>query len=252
MKKDQYIKGVLHVHSDLSHDGSLGLEELKSFFISKGFNFLCLTDHSQDVSVERFQELKKELRRLSDDCFVFIPGIEYSCDHGVHIMGIGIEDITGETEHGKVIDHIHNSGGIAVWAHPMTSKYADKLPSWISRLDGMEIWNLRGDGKFLPQAKTIAAYYKFKKINPGLLAFFGMDFHNIETYYNLSLKLGTACDETSIFNALKHGKYICTSSTLSLTSEPELGILTRLLMAAIKAILNFLKRARNRIIGAQR
>lgn len=240
---------MVHSHSDLSHDGTLKIEKLREFFMSKGFHFLCLTDHSQDVPIERFQELKARCRELSDDKFVFVPGIEYSCINEVHIMGIGIETLSRETEQNKVIEHIHANNGMAVWAHPTKTIYPTDN-SWISKLDGVEIWNLASDGKFLPQAKTVKAYYRFKDVNPNIMAFFGMDFHRRERFYNVSLKIENInLNENEILDALKHGKYTNTSATISMPSHPNLSEARIFTMSVSRSILNFVRGVRNRTIG---
>jgi len=241
------VKGVLHAHTNLSHDGTLNLKELRSFFKFRGFDFLCLTDHSQDLNNYQYQELKRTSHELSDNDFVLIPGIEYSCDGEVHIMGIGIGNMTEKTKPQQVIDHIHQNGGIAVWAHPTKMNYPSD-PEWISKLDGVEIWNLASDGKYLPQSKSIKAYFDFKRINPTLLAFFGMDFHHKERYYDLSLRLdGVECTEKHILAALKAGRFLCTSRTLKLSSEPELNKLKQTVLAFIRSILNLIRVIRDRL-----
>ena len=249
MNSRRTLKGVNHVHTELSHDGVCSLEELKKFFKGRGFNFVSLTDHSQDVSPEAYELLKAQAAKLADDDFVFVVGLEYSCDEEIHIMGLGLETITDHTQHGPVIDHIHENNGMAILAHPTKIKNGLQ-DSWIRKLDGAEIWNQRADGRVLPQVKTIKMFRYLKKINPKLLAFFGADFHGTGRYQNLVITVkDCVLDQKAIVEALKAGRYKCTSLLLTVTPEPELSSFRMMVIGVIKAVMNRVKALRNKVTG---
>lgn len=243
------LKGVIHVHTDLSHDGVCNLEQLKQFFKGRGFNFVCLTDHSQDVSHEQYAAMKSKAAQLSDENFVFVSGIEYSCDEEIHIMGLGLETLTERTDHGPVIDHIHENKGMAILAHP-TKISTGLQDTWIKKLDGAEIWNQRADGRVLPQVKTIRMYRYLKNINPKLLAFFGADYHGTGRYQNLVVSVKDCeCEPMAIVEALKAGRYECTSRLLTMAPEPEISSFGINVIGAIKAVMNCLKALRKKVKG---
>ena len=249
MNSRKTLKGVVHVHTDLSHDGVFSLERLKQFFKGRGFNFVCLTDHSQDVSPEQYESLKARAGELADDDFVFVVGLEYSCDEEIHIMGLGLETVTDLTEHGPVIDHIHENNGMAILAHPTKIKNGLQ-DAWIRKLDGAEIWNQRADGRVLPQVKTIKMFRYLKKINPKLLAFFGADFHGTGRYQNLVISVKDCeCELKAIVKALKAGRYECTSRLLTVAPEPGISPFGVRVIGAVKGVMNILKALRKKVTG---
>ena len=217
------LRGVMHVHTDLSHDGLHSPQELQQLFIRHNLQFACLTDHSQDVREEQFENLRKQCRDLSDPDFVLIPGIEYSCDGGVHIMGIGISHITRATAHAEVINHIHTHNGLAVLAHPTKDRYP-LSHDWLGLLDGVEIWNRAVDSKYLPQTVSIRTFFDLKKEHAHLTAFFGLDLHRERSYQDHAMEIeADSCDLDRIVQALKSGRHRCVSRFFQVSAHPEIG-----------------------------
>jgi len=48
--------GVVHVHSNYSHDGRDSLASLATFAAERGIGFIGLTDHAEDFSEARWRE----------------------------------------------------------------------------------------------------------------------------------------------------------------------------------------------------
>ncbi len=209
------LKGAVHVHTQLSHDGVHTLSELKIFFQDHGFHFVCLTDHFQDVTPAQFETLLEQCAKLSDEEFKFIPGLEYSCDGEIHIMGIGINSMTKDTNPGCVSDYIHAYGGVAVLSHPSKSEECMFRDVWIEKLDGAEIWNRAVDSLYLPQMKSVNRFCSFRKTNPKIYVSFDLGFHRQKGYANMGLKLsGVSCSNDGIVEVLRQGKFVCWSPFL--------------------------------------
>ena len=225
----------------------MSLGELREFFAGRGYGFLCLTDHSQNVNAAQFALLTRNCRELSAADFVFVPGLEYSCDGQLHIMGLGIEAVTTETDPRVVIEHIHASGGIAVLAHPTKKDYIF-APEWIGLLDGMEIWNVSNDGKFLPQFSSVRMFLKFQAAYPHLRAFFGIDFHSAQGYYETAIRLaGTNSHPADIMRALRAGEYVCASRWLSCSAHPRWSCWRIGALWLLRTLLNGVRLARNTV-----
>ena len=244
MTKDigRELKGAVHVHTDLSHDGVLTLTELKRLFKGNGFNFVCLTDHSQDVSPEQFTNLVSRCREQADQDFVFIPGLEYSCDGEIHIMGIGIRERAPETDPRRVIDRIHEHGGVAVLSHPTKSSRYVFDDEWIKKLDGAEIWNRSVDSLLVPQAKSIKLFAKFRRVHPGLLAMFGLDLHQERTIAEIGISITVArCGVDELLTALEQGNYRCRSRWFNLDATGSVGPMQARVFAIVKALFNVVR-----------
>lgn len=235
------LRGVIHVHTDLSHDGRHTLQELRALFVRRNLQFVCLTDHSQDVREDQFDRLRSQCQELSDPQFVLIPGLEYSCDGGVHIMGIGISRMTQATAHAEVIGHIHAHGGLAVLAHPTKDRYPLNH-EWLGMLDGVEIWNRAVDSKYLPQVGSIRMYFDLKKAHPHLTAFFGLDLHTERAFQDHAMEIETEhCDAETIVEALKSGRYRCVSRFFRVDAHPTMSRGRFATVAFIRMILNGLR-----------
>jgi hypothetical protein len=243
------VKGALHAHSDLSHDGVLTLSELRSFFQSRGFDLLCVTDHSDDLDDANYNSFVKETERLSDSDFQIIPGIEFTCSDEVHIMGVGIREFAAETDHVKVISHIHNQQGMAILSHPTKTEF-DYQPAWISKLDGAELWNVAYDGKYLPDLKSIDAFFRLKQINPRLRAFFGIDFHRPRGYFGTSMRIEReSMRRNGLVKTLLDCKYRCSSPLFAAGPHPSVGALSQLYLGGGKALLYCARAVRNLVRG---
>jgi predicted metal-dependent phosphoesterase TrpH len=244
MGKLERFKGALHVHTNLSHDGLLSVEELRNLFSSHGFKFVCLCDHSQDVSSEKWNEIMRLSEENSDREFVFIPGLEYTCHDEIHIMGIGLSSLITETEPGIVVDAIREQGGIAILSHP-TKKDYDFDSNWIRRLDGAEIWNLAYDGKFLPQIKSIRKFNEFRLANPKLMAFFGLDLHQrggfFDHYFDVE---SVALSPSEIVSSMKSGKFSCKSGAFHIEPHSDFTTFEKNLIRVGNTILNPIRQAR--------
>lgn len=132
--KEDYAKDVnLHIHSIFS-DGKVEAEELVKQAKAKGLKYIAISDHNTLNAYLQTDILKED---------IIIPAIEFDCWYGtvfLHMLGYGIDvnnkelqDLCAKTKRGteadwvrifsfkhpkRIIDAIHNAGGIAVLAHP--------------------------------------------------------------------------------------------------------------------------------------
>jgi predicted ATP-grasp superfamily ATP-dependent carboligase len=116
--KKKSLKGALHVHTTFSSDGTLSLDQVKNFLERKKFDFAMITEHSQDMNRHTFSNLVGKCKNRSNKSFLFIPGLEFDCAKGLHILGVGIDEFIDEKEPAKIIKEIHLKGGLAILAHP--------------------------------------------------------------------------------------------------------------------------------------
>jgi glycosyltransferase involved in cell wall biosynthesis len=221
------------------------LPQLRTLFLSHGYRFACITDHSQDISEAVFETFVGECQSLSDDEFLFVPGLEYSCDNYVHILGIGIRHISSRTDPTAVIDHIHSENGVAVLAHP-TKSHLNPTDKWINRLDGVEIWNAGADGRFLPQRHSVELVGDLKSGAKHLAVYFGMDFH--AGFQDMAIVVNSDFLRVDgILAALRERDFRCTSLLLNM---PSSGTMPRWKCSAVfmaRHLLNGLRFLRDRI-----
>jgi hypothetical protein len=146
------IRLGLHAHSNLS-DGVAAPEEVARAAGRAGLDALFLTDH--DAPGLRLAE------RGWVDGVLLLVGIEVSTDSG-HLLALGMEDADYRVapEAAEAVDDIHQRGGLAIVAHPVSSRFPWLAPELMT-LDGMELLN--GDSAWrraLHQGRLWrAAYY---------------------------------------------------------------------------------------------
>ena len=178
----------LHIHTTCS-DGLGNYEQILDSAKEQDYKLIAITDHN---TVEAH-------KNIQDD--ILLTGIEFDCWCGyvfIHLLAYGIDiypflaKSKKDTEEviprlfarrnvKKLIQAIHNAGGIAVLAHPACC-WAISLEGLVKRLmkyglDGIEVYypypNFRKFAKFHSAEKV----YKIAKKYPELIKTGGTDFH---------------------------------------------------------------------------
>lgn len=159
--KEDYENGVnLHVHSTFS-DGTVEITELVEQAKKKDMKYIAISDHNTLNGYLQTDISKEE---------IVIPAIEFDCWYGtvfLHMLGYGVDinnkelqALCAKTKRGteadwvrilsfkhprRIINAIHNAGGIAVLAHPaccFTITGLDRLVKNLAKLsmDGIEVY----------------------------------------------------------------------------------------------------------------
>ncbi len=204
-------KGALHIHSQLSHDGTLTIAELASWYRGKGYQFLAMGEHAEDLNDAKVQTLIDQSARNSDDNFFVIPGIEFAVTRHMHIVGLGVTRLIPPNDPVTVIREIHQQGGFAILAHPMRIGWqcaADVLQA----IDAAEIWNVGYDGKYLPSPVALSGFRRMQQLNPSLLAVASHDFHRTASFYDIGIEMDVALlSRDAILTNLQSGRYVSRS-----------------------------------------
>jgi hypothetical protein len=215
----EYLKGAVHLHTDLSHDGTMTIEQLASFLKSKGYDFIAITEHSYDVDYGAMMELSNKAESLSSDDFLIIPGLEYRCHDDIDIMGFGVIEPCEYETPGEVITHIQDRGGVAVWAHPSFRDYPTER-QWLEGLDGAEMWNQIHDSRYMPRTRSVNRFNELRKVNSNLLAYCGLDLHRPDNFFFISTTVSARINERKeILAALKAGNFASRSRYFNIDAE---------------------------------
>ena len=186
----------LHIHSNLS-DGLAKFEDIIKNAKQKGYKKISITDHT---TIEGHKSFCDE---------ILITGVEFDCWYKgvfIHLLAYGFDTNNSEllsymakNKRGtdgvlprlfsnrnvpKLINAIHNAGGVAILAHP-ACYWAINLEHFVNELtkiglDGIEVYypypNLRGIVKFHSEQKVSEIANKY----PSLIKTGGTDFHEKE------------------------------------------------------------------------
>lgn len=163
-------KAVFHMHSTYSHDGKLTIPQLREIGLLKGWDFMFLSDHYEDLTEESYLELVEECQKNSDEQLQIIPGYEKNWGHDICAFGAfgwdEIDDLQTWVNFQK-----ENNAFLCVM-HPV--KYKFVIPDKILKVvDAFEIWNTKWpyDGRFFPNPQSLSL------LNNGRVGLAGQDIH---------------------------------------------------------------------------
>lgn len=206
------MNGILHLHSDWSHDGEWPLEKLAAAARATSLGFLGMTEHSESMDAGRMERYVALCRKISVDGLLVLPGIEFDCGGGLHILGIGVTGFAPLEDPLEVVRHIRAQGGISILAHPLRVAY--EIPEGLElHLDGVEVWNLPYDSRFLPNPSSLRMYNRIRsRRRERLLAFCGHDFHRRRLYARPRIAVpGQVSSGDHLLAALREGRFTCGS-----------------------------------------
>lgn len=237
------------MHSVLSGDGTMTIRELADLYRSRGYHFIAITEHAEDLDESDVETLKRHSEENSDDRFRIIPGLEFSAGTELHILGLGVTRLFPQHNRLAVIEHIHAEGGFAVLAHPRRIGW--NCPEEILRaIDAAEIWNVGYDGKFLPSPKSLGGFAAMRRANPELLAVVGHDLHRRESFYDAAIEMEVlSLSETAILENLGRGRYGIRSRFFHAGSDAEVSPARATCLRLVSEQLRHIRRARSLTLG---
>ncbi|MCJ7443533.1 MAG: PHP domain-containing protein [Methanotrichaceae archaeon] len=215
------IKGVIHVHSQYSYDGTLPLKTIKNYFKERGFNFIIFTEHENKMGDDWIDLFVSECKSASEEDFIIIPGIEFKYED-IEILGLNLNKNIYYNGIKDLIKKIKINNGLAVLAHPKKYKYNFKNNlSILKELNGIEIWNCRYDGRHVPRVHSIKLLNLLR--NENIFGYAGLDYHYIgestQPYHQLYVKELTIQE---IMENLKNGNYNIINNNLEIDSRANL------------------------------
>lgn len=239
------IRGALHVHSTLSRDGTLTIAELARYFKKKGYHFLAMGEHAEDLDEAKVQALREQSAANSDDTFCVIPGIEFAVTRQIHIVGIGVVELIPLADPVFVAGEMRKKRGMSILAHPKRLGWTCP-PELLLALDAAEIWNVGYDGKYLPSAKALPAFAHMREVNPKLLAIASHDFHRTASFYDVAIEMDApALVPDAILQGLKRGDYRVRSAFFNCDQHGHVSTAGAALVRLVSGRLEKIRRARS-------
>ena len=105
------ILADLHSHTRASHDGFTGRGEMLLACLNRGVNVIAVTEHDLVCDLD-LAEFKK-------NGVILVPGCEFTCENGSHIIGIFIKkSLKSGSTRNEIFNHIESQGGIIIIPHP--------------------------------------------------------------------------------------------------------------------------------------
>jgi hypothetical protein len=225
------VRGIAHCHTDLSYDSSLPLAELCGVLRGEGFHFVALTEHDRGVTADRYRQYVAACRRVSDDDFVAIPGLEVLCDAGVEIAGLGLTATVESGSPDEVTARIRALGGYAIWVHP-----AKRGPAPADHdCDAIEVLNGKVDGNLFPNLKLVDRVLGRRDRGAPCHAIFGLDLHDLGQERNIWVECRVdRLSPEGVLAALCGGDFTNRVAGSTVTSTGRLGRAERLRLSSLE------------------
>ncbi len=210
------ITGLLHAHSSYSYDAKMSLSEIKELCQNNGIQFVCMTEHTDEMTPERAADFVRECDALSDETFLFIPGFEVPYKDA-HILMIGERTFSGT--YAATIDVLKKwtrAAPFVVLAHPVRNRFQVSDPL-LEEIDALEVWNQQYEGKLVPRTRSLKLFDILRLKKSSLVATGGVDFHRASHFGAPLITLNaTMLSESDIIEKLKIGAFRIHSPEASL------------------------------------
>jgi len=244
---NQY-KGLLHVHSTYSYDGRHSISEIADFARRRRYDFVAMTEHSDTLTPERVSVLVEECNQASDRSFLMIPGIEFTCENDLHLLGLGVAEYTPSRDPLAVSDFIRERGGIAVIAHPIRYQYLIRN-ELACRAHGIEVWNGAYDSRFVPNHRSLILLKRLRQHNASLLAYGGQDLHRISPGFNVTALIRcTTLEPALVLRALGAGLFDISNPLIRLSARSTPGPLLSAKIIVARFAYTLAKGIRDRLV----
>jgi len=219
LRQPQHARGIVHVHTDLSHDGHLTPARIARMCMDRGMCFAAISDHAEDITSDSMELLVRECNEQSSDKFTLIPGLEHRFALGIHIVVLGQRRLTPPAPILDTLKRLADDGCILIAAHCANSAHIP--PDLLRILTAIEIWNIGRDTRYLPTSASVRAYMDCIRAKSDLLAIGGADMH-IGREWGCEIILRTPCgaDQNAIITQLRSGSFITRGRFVTFPSRP--------------------------------
>ncbi|MGH7649863.1 MAG: PHP domain-containing protein [Gemmatimonadaceae bacterium] len=171
--------GIVHVHSNYSHDGKDSLVSLVEFAAARGIGFVGLTDHAEDFTEARWRAYVAECAAVSTGAVRLIPGLEFRFAgyRGLHLLAFGLSRWIEPTTPDEFIALASPASRFTAIAHPILAGY--DIPARVREgVDGVEVWNGTYNTRYLPDPRSFRLLHEMQRQRPGIVGFAGLDQHD--------------------------------------------------------------------------
>ena len=217
--------GIIHVHSEYSHDGRDSIAALHQFALARGIGFIGLTDHAEDFEPDRYVALQQECAAVSDARVRIIAGLEYRFNGfpGLHLLALGLSKWIAPRTPADFIRQTAGVAGFTIMAHPVLPNY--EMPDEVrAGIDAIEVWNASYNTRYLPDPRAIRLLHQINATRPEVVGTAGLDQHDARNDRGTRVLL---LEETSDpLAALRAGRFVNRGATCSFDSHASFSQLS--------------------------
>lgn len=244
--------GVVHVHSNYSHDGRDSLASLAKFAADRGLGFVGMTDHAEDFSEARWHDYVAECAAASTDGVRLIPGLEFRFAgfRGLHLLAFGLTRWIEPTTPDEFIQLAAAASRFTAVAHPILASY--EIPASVrAGIDAVEVWNATYNTRYLPDPRSFRLLHEMQRARPSIVCVAGLDQHDASNDRETRV-LVRADDANDPLGALKAGHFENRGRTMHFGAVTGLAGARLVLLQVVRWCYDFVERVQDLMVRALR
>ena len=238
--------GIVHVHSDYSHDGRDTLEHLARISAQRGISFVGMTDHAEDLDAARFARYLDHCAEASRPGIRLIPGLEFRFAGypGLHLLAFGLGRWIEPATPADFVEQTRGIAGFTMAAHPILPGY--QFPEEVrAGIDGIEVWNAAYNTRWLPDPRAIRLLQEIRRRRPKVVGVAGLDQHDSRNARETRVILTGPRLENPLAE-LRAGRFRNRGRTLEFPANVEVGWAGMAALAGARAGFDFLEGVQER------
>jgi len=241
--------GILHVHSNFSHDGRDRIADLRAASLARGIAFVGLTDHAEDLGSERFDRLRRECDDHSDASVRLIPGAEFRFPGypGLHLLAIGLHRWIEAASPAELAAAAAEHAELVAVAHPRLFDY-ELPPAVAARVHAIEVWNAAHDTRYLPDPRAVTLLRHVRRTNPHVVGFAGLDQHDARNDRRARVVVDPG--ERNPLSAIREGRFTNRGCTMQFSPGLGWGPVRLGLLYGARAVYDVMERVQERAARA--
>jgi hypothetical protein len=244
-------RGVVHVHSDYSHDGRDALERVRDLAAARGVRFVAMSDHAEDFHAARFDTFVAHCEAVSDDRVTMIPGLEFRFAGytGLHLLACGLRQWISPRTPGEFAATAPAICGLTMVAHPGLARYVVP-PDVADTIDAIEVWNAAYNTRYLPDPRALQVLREIRSTRPEVVGIAGLDQHNAANDRRTRVVLER--DTTDPLAELRAGRFQNQGATITFRASGDWPVAARVALSVARTGLDVIERTQERWALARR
>ena len=171
--------GIVHVHTDWSHDGRDSAQGLAEACRTRGIGFVGLTEHAEDLTAERWPAYVEACASASGSGVRLFPGLEFRFEgfKGLHLLALGLRRWHEPKSPAAFVAEVVPDATFTIVAHPVLTNH--QVPDAVlAAVDAIEVWNAAYNTRWLPDPRAIRLLHGARRRRPDLVGVAGLDQHD--------------------------------------------------------------------------
>ena len=239
--------GIVHVHSEYSHDSRDSVESLRRRALERGIGFVGLTDHAEDLDADDYADLLRDCELHSDEQVRIFPGLEFRFPgfKGLHLLALNLREWIAPGTPAEFLAMTRGVADLTISAHPVLYRY--RMPDVVREgIDAVEVWNASYNTRYLPDPRAMRLLTDIRRSRPEVVAIAGLDQHRAENDRGARVILQQ--DEADPLLSIRAGRFSNRGVTMQFDAHASLGPIRLAGLTALRGGLDLVNAVHERVM----